>query len=477
VVSGGNAKSWGALVEHAFDAVVIVEPTEGAITVANDNACAIAGASSLAGANITALDVEVAATGWPAFVAALASSGPTILSSAWRRADRLVPVRSRWWIGPEQDVVGLVRELAESAPEVHPRLVDDHETTAPNAVSVLDVERRVQFTTRAPTGGLTADEIIGRSAYDFVRPEAVEVVRASLDEAFTTGRTTSYESRVNEPDGSSRLNHSVVIPIRRGDEVVAVSVVSRDLTQIRLDEARRERAEARIFHAQKREALGTMAAGIAHEINNPLTFLWGNLDYIGQLCEELDAEAAVKIGELVADALGALNRIKTIVSAVSKSSRADDARIEAVQLAAVLVNSTSVASPYLRNVEVVVELGELPTVRGNEVRLTQVFNNLLINAGHAVAEVESGCVRVDANVLERTVEVFVRDNGPGVPSALRDRVFEPFFTTKAVGAGTGLGLWVCQQIARSFGGDLTLEDREDGAHFRVELPRFDVPDA
>ncbi|MEQ9496012.1 MAG: ATP-binding protein [Deltaproteobacteria bacterium] len=473
-MSGGSAKSWGVLVEHAFDAVVIVEPTEGAITAANGNACVIAGARSLVGADITSLDVEVAASGWSGFVAALAASGPTIVSSAWRRSDRVVPVRARWWIGPEQDVVGLVRELPEPTPEVHPRLVDDNETTAPNAVSVVDVERRVQFTTRAPTGGLTADQVIGRSAYDFVRPEAIEVVRASLDEAFATGRTTSYESRVNEPDGSSRLNHSVVIPIRRGDEVVAVSVVSRDLTQIHLDEARRERVEARIFHAQKREALGTMAAGIAHEINNPLTFLWGNLDYIGQLCSELDTEPAAQIGELVADALGALERIKTIVSAVSKSSRADDARIEAVELATVLANSTSVASPYLRSVDVVAELGEVPAVRGNEVRLTQLFNNLLINAGHAVAEVESGCVRVEANVLEQTVEVFVRDNGPGVPSALRDRVFEPFFTTKAVGAGTGLGLWVCQQIVRSFGGDLTLEDRDDGAHFCVVLPRSDA---
>ncbi len=476
MVSGGSAKSWGVLVEHAFDAVVIVEPTEGAITIANENACAIAGAPSLVGADITSLDVELGASGWPAFLAALRTSGPTIVSSAWRRADRVVPVRARWWIGPEQDVVGLVRELPEPSLELHPGLIDDQEATAPSAVSVLDVERRVQFTTRAPTGGLTADQVIGRSVYDFVRPEALEIVRTSLDEAFATGRTTSYESRVNEPDGSSRLNRSDVIPVRRGDEVVAVSVVSRDLTQMRLDEARRERMEARIFHAQKREALGTMAAGVAHEINNPLTFLWGNLDYIAQICAEMDDEAAGKIGELVTDSLGALERIKTIVSAVSKSSRVDDARIEAVELSAVLDNSLSVASPYLRNVEVVVDLGEVPPVRGNEVRLTQVFNNLLINAGHAVAEVEAGRVRVEAVVREQSVEVFVRDNGPGVAAPLRDRVFEPFFTTKAVGDGTGLGLWVCQQIARSFGGDLTIEDRQDGAHFRVELQRSDAAD-
>ncbi|CAM3299638.1 histidine kinase [Corallococcus sp. ZKHCc1 1396] len=236
--------------------------------------------------------------------------------------------------------------------------------------------------------------------------------------------------------------------------------------------------QAQLLFADRLIALGRIAAGVGHEINNPLAFILSNLEYIHQELqqkERLSEQDRQEILEALAETRDGAERIRLIVRDLQTLSRAEDVGSGPAELAAVVRTAAKMAMHELRHrARLVVECDGVPPVQGNGSRLGQVFLNLLLNAAQSIppGNAEANEVRVVARPgAPGHVLVEVRDTGCGIAPEHRERIFDPFFTTKPLGVGTGLGLAVCHGIVTSLGGTLTMESSPgQGSIFRVCLP-------
>jgi signal transduction histidine kinase len=232
--------------------------------------------------------------------------------------------------------------------------------------------------------------------------------------------------------------------------------------------------QSRIAQTDRLTSLGTLAAGMAHEINNPLAYMLLNVDCVrGELAALGDRG---REGLLALDRVSeGAERIRGIVRGLKTFSRPETETVAPLQVADVLEATLTMIQHEIRHrAHLVRELEPVPEVLANEGRLGQVFLNLLLNALQALPE-ERGELN-EIRVVVRSpaagrVVVEVRDNGVGIPAHVRGRIFEPFFTTKPIGMGTGLGLAICHGIVTSLGGTLSVESEPGhGSVFRVELP-------
>lgn len=259
--------------------------------------------------------------------------------------------------------------------------------------------------------------------------------------------------------------------------------------------------QAQLLKQEKLASIGLLAAGVAHEINNPVGYVRGNSltleEYIGDLrryiriCEsgvsreeleqakkELDIEFILEdIQELVTSNISGLQRIADIVMNLRTFSRIDDQGvIHDVDIEAGITSTIAVAGGELKDIaEVKTDFQGVGLVRGNGGELNQVFLNLLVNSAQAIRKAGSsstGLIRISTRRTNSRVIITFEDNGPGIPGAVIDKIFDPFFTTKDVGEGTGLGLSISYDIVRNrYSGTIAAENRnEGGALFRIELP-------
>ncbi len=256
--------------------------------------------------------------------------------------------------------------------------------------------------------------------------------------------------------------------------------------------ARRHRQlDAKLAQTARLTAIGTLAAGVAHEINNPLayvllnvTFLAENLDQLlsPQLLAGLPIHERTRLTEarsMLASAadrarLG-VERVATIVRGMKVFSRPDDQARGPTDVRGVIESTIPILLREIqRRGRLVEDYDEVPPVCANEASLGQVFLNLLLNAVQSLDEGPANVIRVAVRNRPPLVVVEVHDTGTGIPDDVRPRVFEPFFTTKPVGVGTGLGLSICHGIVRTLRGEITFESRPGlGTMFRVELPAWD----
>jgi two-component system NtrC family sensor kinase len=248
--------------------------------------------------------------------------------------------------------------------------------------------------------------------------------------------------------------------------------------QLRRETEERMRLEFKLAQAQKLEALGRLAAGLAHEVNNPLSFIMANLNHVRR---ELKAQAATQpegnaeeLQESCQDALQGCERIQRLVQDVRGFSRGRSLPAAPVALDVVLEDALAMANPsQVPGVRVDWELCPVPPILADEHGLGQVFLNLLINALHAVANGPAEPrIRVATGLQsDGWVWVEIQDNGRGIAPENLGRIFEPFFTTKPPGVGTGLGLFICHGLITGFGGELSVESQPgQGATFRILLP-------
>jgi two-component system sensor histidine kinase HupT/HoxJ len=241
--------------------------------------------------------------------------------------------------------------------------------------------------------------------------------------------------------------------------------------------------EQRFRERQKLESAGILAAGVAHEINNPLAFVRANLGHIRELSDRLVKLARIdpacpdadllELDEILTDSVEGVERIARIVDDMLRFTRVHQAARDELSVNDVVREALRLAAFDRQNaVRVETCLAEgLPLVRGSANRLVQVLLNLLLNANRALADRADACVVVETARSGHQVKIRVRDNGPGVPEEHRDRIFDPFFTTSAPGQGTGLGLSIASDIIREHGGTLALDaPHEDGATFTIQLP-------
>ncbi|WP_141588343.1 MULTISPECIES: sensor histidine kinase [unclassified Myxococcus] len=303
---------------------------------------------------------------------------------------------------------------------------------------------------------------------------AVAQRRGTLRRAFDTLQGPTVNGvRLRAPRSSTREAALLEETVRERTAALEAANVklSRSLEQLRA-------TQAQLLFADRLIALGRIAAGVGHEINNPLAFILSNLEYIHQELqqkEHLSERDRQEVLEALAETRDGAERIRLIVRDLQTLSRAEDVGTGPSDLGSVVRTAAKMAMHELRHrARLVVECEGLPPVQGNGARLGQVFLNLLLNAAQSIVpgEVEKNEVHIVACESKAgRVAVEVRDTGCGISPEHRERIFDPFFTTKPLGVGTGLGLAVCHGIVTSLGGTLTVESApERGSIFRVTLP-------
>jgi C4-dicarboxylate-specific signal transduction histidine kinase len=238
-----------------------------------------------------------------------------------------------------------------------------------------------------------------------------------------------------------------------------------------------------LHQSQKLESVGILAAGVAHEVNNPLAYVRANLVQIQSLASLLDETrdrlpkevdiASEDMSEMVEESLNGLDRMREVVQGLLHFSRTPSERADPCDVNPIVEESARFAS-FDRQSDVTLELRlarALPRVAASPDRLTQVLLNLFLNARHALAGRDDAKVVASTTAREGFVEIRIADNGPGVPEAIRPHIFDPFFTTRDPNEGTGLGLAIAFDITREYGGSLELEKADEGgASFVVRLP-------
>jgi signal transduction histidine kinase len=381
---------------------------------------------------------------------------------------------------------------------------DDNRLAKEADATTASLERRVDVYNVGL--GSTIVALLGVAIVRLVRDRSKARIRAA-EEARRAQELQNEELECRVAERTQELEQS--------NRFLQQSMAALQETQQALTSKLGELAEARnqLLHAEKLEAVGRLAAGIAHEINTPTQFVGDNLHYLAQsfadilvlvdeyrriarevpaLRDDPSLQARLKEVEDSADleflreniepaferAKDGVSRIAGIVRAMKEFSHPSSQEKEAVDINRALLATLTIAkNEYKYVADVETDLGELPMVRGYAGDLNQVFLNLIVNAAHAIADVgqESsvrGKIRIRTTSDEHSVCIEIADTGCGIPESIRGKVFEPFFTTKKVGRGTGQGLPIARSmIVDKHGGSLTFESEVGrGTVFRIRLP-------
>ncbi len=250
-----------------------------------------------------------------------------------------------------------------------------------------------------------------------------------------------------------------------------------------------KKLEQQLIQADRLAALGMLAAGVAHEVNNPLSYVSANLGFLSESLTTvrralsgadgpMDAAYVERLllecAEAITEAREGASRIRHVVGDLKTFARGQDPEEGLADVRRALESSLNLVMTELRQrARVNRRLEDVPLVRGNEAKLGQVFLNLLINASHAInlGAPDQNQVEVRLHEERPWVVIEIQDTGHGIPPDTLKLIFDPFFTTKPVGVGTGLGLSICHGIVTSMGGEISVESTVGrGTCFRVKLP-------
>jgi PAS domain S-box-containing protein len=294
------------------------------------------------------------------------------------------------------------------------------------------------------------------------------LLRSAQAAPSTREGSTKLEGQLTRGDGT-KIEVDVASILVDFDDRPATLSIARDIS------ARKE-LTARAMEMDRMISVGTLAAGVGHEINTPLAYVITNLDYaLRELADETTTPARVQeIRKALRDAREGAERVREIVRDLRTFSSTQAKETVRFELAPVLVSSIQMAFNEIRHrARLVRDFRSVTMIAGSPSRLGQVFLNLLINAAHAIPE---GCadkhtIRVRAAAEGKEVRIEVSDTGSGIEPEHLSRLFDPFFTTKSVGHGTGLGLFVCQRIVREHSGRIEVQSTPGvGTTFSVILP-------
>jgi two-component system NtrC family sensor kinase len=300
--------------------------------------------------------------------------------------------------------------------------------------------------------------------------------------AFLKGGDWLMIFRQESRDAFAELNRTqniaVLMIIMGGLVIVTLTSILTKRTVNRIIAADREKEtlNQQMIETGKLATVGELAAGIAHEINNPVAIMVEEAGWIEDLLEEEDFKEGENLGEFERALIQIRTqgqRCKEITHKLLSFARKTDPRVHEVQLNALVEEMVSLSAQKAKYANVVLEtqLAEnLPTVNVSESEMQQVFLNLINNATDAM-EKTGGTIRVTTGSEGDGIIIRVSDNGPGIPKANLDRIFNPFYTTKSVGKGTGLGLSICHGIIKKMDGEIKVESEVDvGTTFIVRIP-------
>lgn len=285
---------------------------------------------------------------------------------------------------------------------------------------------------------------------------------------------------VSKQGSTTNVNDSAAPIVDDRGRVLGGVAVFRDVTE-------HKRLEQRIAVSERLAAIGTLTAGVAHEINNPLSASLANVEFALERLTWLRSEIATngfarasmeafeEVTSALFDAERAGQRVRSIVQDLKRFSRVEEAERTIVDLPNVLDVAIKLTEHQVRHVaKLSRRYGTTPLVEANEGQLVQVVVNLIVNAAQAIGEGGAGHKQIE--ISTRTddagrAEFIVRDDGPGIAKQDLAKIFDPFFTTKAIGKGTGLGLSICHSLIASLNGELSVESElGSGAAFKIALP-------
>ncbi len=261
-----------------------------------------------------------------------------------------------------------------------------------------------------------------------------------------------------------------------------------------------ERLQSQIIHNNKMASLGQLAAGVAHELNNPAGFIYGNMDILHIYLEDLKslllfydeaqlpaetrklrdeiksridyANTIADLGSIIEDCREGSKRIKDIAQNLRVFTRLDEAEFQKTDVHEGIDSTIRLLSTYLGadNINLVREYGDVPLIDAFPGQLNQVWMNLLANAAHAV-QGKQGQITITTKVVDDSLNVSIHDSGAGISEQVIERIFDPFFTTKPVGDGSGLGLSICFKIVERHGGNISVQsEMGQGTTFTVIIP-------
>jgi PAS domain S-box-containing protein len=341
---------------------------------------------------------------------------------------------------------------------------------APIILFALDREGTISFVDGRGLARLSIspDDLVGKSALDAATVGGSSAVRHESIRRALAGEVVSYLAR--PPHG---VFDTQLAPLRDdAGEIVGVIGVSTDVTD-------RHAMQQQLARAERLASVGLLAAGVAHEVNNPLSFVIGNLDliaaHVAQTVGAPDRTLTTLIG-MVRDARVGAERVRTIVRDLKTFARVGEQRLDLLDVRAPLEAAIAMARNEIRHrAALEVALAPVPGVLADEGRLAQVFLNLLVNAAHSIPEGAAEKNKIRVTTCEQpdgAVCVEVSDTGAGIDPAHVANIFDPFFTTKDVGYGTGLGLSICHGVVSDLGGRIDVESTPGrGSTFRVVFPR------
>ncbi len=305
----------------------------------------------------------------------------------------------------------------------------------------------------------TPEEFVGRQVEELLPPDVARITKLHDQEVIRTNRHHTYNEIV-PIDGRDHHFQAVRFPLHdyRG-ETIGVCTIMRDLTT-------EHELNSQLIQASKLAAVGQLAAGVAHEINNPLT---GILAYAEEMLDELEEENEHRddMQVIIREALRCRDIVRNLLNfARQEAPRLDDVNpIEVVDAVLSLVKKL----PQFRNIAITTRLDEqTPVIRCDQHQIQQVLLNFMLNAAEAMEQ--SGAITISTEYERRTDRciISVQDSGPGIPENLIDKIFEPFFSTKGT---NGLGLAVSWGIVERHGGTIEVDTPEEGgAAFRIVLP-------
>ena len=343
------------------------------------------------------------------------------------------------------------------------RLVDSF----PDLIFVVDINRRYTFSSPKVEEvlGFNAQETLGMTFGDRTHPDERKAVVEVFDELLSGERNfASIELRVRHKEGEwrrLRCNFSPLVDPNGKIEGVVIS--GRDITEVK-------RLEEQLIQAEKLAAMGQMLAGVAHELNNPLTAILGASELLRDRAgADENTRRQLEMTHRQA------RRAARIVQNLLEFSRPASAQKRALDLNAVVDRTLQLHEHSLRRNSIQVDFHPspgLPPTMGDANQLIQVFLNLISNAEQAIRQVHpSGRIQIRLGKFSSRVFATIQDDGAGIPAEVLPKIFDPFFTTKRPGGGTGLGLSICMSIVREHGGDIEVESLPaGGAAFTVFLP-------
>jgi PAS domain S-box-containing protein len=318
--------------------------------------------------------------------------------------------------------------------------------------------------------GRPVEQLLGGTDHDFVPPSEAERFWNQDEQVFATGQSQEFEDCFTDGNGQTRsVTTKKALFTGLGGHPLLM-VLCRDVTD-------RKKLESQLRLADRMASMGTLATDVAHEINNPLTFVSANLSFLEEQLAQmmLAPESLPELREVVSETREGVGRIKELVKDLKSFARADEECTGPVDVHHVVDGALRLMRSALRHrTQVVRAFGEVPRIRGNEARLGQVLVNLLVNAVQALPARHPDDNRIQVSTWHEAphhVVLEVQDNGQGMPPEVQRRIFEPFFTTKPVGVGTGLGLAICHTIVQSMGGQIEVRSEPgQGTSFRLKLP-------